>query len=94
MHIFLGSSEEDAKINWVAWDKVIDPVSKDGLGVGSLRIMNLAMLAKWWWAFKKEKGGMWRNIVCSFHHSDSSWSAMPAKVSLAGPWKQIVRIAP
>ncbi|XP_076906324.1 uncharacterized protein LOC143562392 [Bidens hawaiensis] len=50
------------------------------------------MLAKWWWRFKNGKDGLWRKIVWAIHHSDRSWSVIPAKVSIPGPWKHIVNI--
>ncbi|KAJ0780983.1 putative RNA-directed DNA polymerase [Helianthus annuus] len=89
---FWGGSEEKAKMNWVAWEKTIAPVEYGGLGFGSLRDANLAMLAKWWWRFKTEKMGLWRQVVWSIHHSSRGWSDVPAKLSIAGPWKQIVNI--
>nr|GFA25209.1 putative RNA-directed DNA polymerase, eukaryota, reverse transcriptase zinc-binding domain protein [Tanacetum cinerariifolium] len=39
----------DNKISWIAWDKVIEPCDRGGLGIGSLRTCNQAMLPKWWW---------------------------------------------
>ncbi|XP_076889715.1 uncharacterized protein LOC143540582 [Bidens hawaiensis] len=58
----------------------------------ALQEINLALLAKWWWRFKNEKDGMWRKIVWAIHHLDRSWSFIPAKVSIPGPWKYIVNI--
>ncbi|XP_022027924.1 uncharacterized protein LOC110929112 isoform X1 [Helianthus annuus] len=89
---FWGGSEEKAKMNWVAWEKTIGPIEYGGLGFGSLKDANLAMLAKWWWRFKTEKTGLWRKVIWAIHHNSRSWSAIPAKVSIAGPWKQIVSI--
>ncbi|XP_021980702.1 uncharacterized protein LOC110876851 [Helianthus annuus] len=76
-------------MNWVAWDKTIGPVEYGGLGFGSLRDANLAMLAKWWWRFKTEKNGLWRRIVWAVHHRSREWNDIPVKVSLPGPWKSI-----
>ncbi|KAF5805028.1 putative reverse transcriptase zinc-binding domain-containing protein [Helianthus annuus] len=50
------------------------------------------MLSKWWWRFKTDKDGLWRRVVWAFHHNNISWAPVPAKISLAGPWKQIVGI--
>ncbi|XP_035836174.1 uncharacterized protein LOC110935680 [Helianthus annuus] len=63
-----------------------------GLGFGSLRDANLSMLAKWWWRFTTEKDNLWRRVIWSIHHNNRSWAPIPAKVSVAGPWKQIVGI--
>ncbi|MFS8018578.1 putative reverse transcriptase zinc-binding domain-containing protein [Helianthus anomalus] len=79
-------------MNWVAWEKTIAPIEYGGLGFGSLKDANLAMLAKWWWRFKIEKDGLWRNLIWAIHHNNRSWTAIPAKVSMSGPWKQIMSI--
>lgn len=60
---FWGGSEEKARMNWVAWDRTIAPIEYGGLGFGSLKDSNLAMLAKWWWRFRSEKTGLWRRVV-------------------------------
>ncbi|KAJ0558404.1 putative reverse transcriptase zinc-binding domain-containing protein [Helianthus annuus] len=89
---FWGGDEEKAKMNWVAWEKTIAPVEYGGLGFGSLKDANLAMLAKWWWRFRVQREGLWRNVIWAFHHNNRSWAAIPVKVSITGPWKQIVSI--
>ncbi|KAL9995937.1 putative RNA-directed DNA polymerase [Helianthus debilis subsp. tardiflorus] len=89
---FWGGSDVDSHMSWMAWEKVIAPIEYGGLGFGSLRDSNLAMLSKWWWRFKTEKDGLWRRVVWAIHHNNRSWAPIPAKISLAGPWKQIVGI--
>ncbi|XP_035837150.1 uncharacterized protein LOC118485040 [Helianthus annuus] len=79
-------------MNWVAWDKTIAPVEFGGLGFGSLRDANLAMLAKWWWGFKTEKEGLWRKVIWAIHHNPRAWSDIPVKISVPGPWKSIISI--
>ncbi|KAJ0469888.1 putative reverse transcriptase zinc-binding domain-containing protein [Helianthus annuus] len=89
---FWGGSEVESKMSWMAWHKVVAPVEYGGLGFGTLRDANLAMLAKWWWRFKIEKNGIWRKVIWDIHRSSRSWSYIPAKISIAGPWKQIFNI--
>ncbi|KAJ0734469.1 putative RNA-directed DNA polymerase [Helianthus annuus] len=90
---FWGGSDEKAKTNWVAWQKVIAPVAYGGLGFGSLRDTNSVMLAKWWWRFKREESGLWRRVVWAIHHNSGAWNFIPAKKTLTGPWKQISKVA-
>ncbi|KAJ0623411.1 hypothetical protein HanIR_Chr01g0031601 [Helianthus annuus] len=89
---FWGGSEEKARMNWVAWEKTIAPIEFGGLGFGSLRDANLAMLAKWWWRFKTEKNGLWRRVIWAIHHNPRVWNDTPVKNSVAGPWKNICSI--
>ncbi|KAF5791018.1 putative RNA-directed DNA polymerase [Helianthus annuus] len=90
---FWGGSDEKAKANWVAWQKVIAPTSYGGMGFGSLRDTNSALLAKWWWRFKGEDSGLWRRVVWALHHNSRSWNFIPAKMTISGPWKQIYKSA-
>ncbi|KAJ0501177.1 hypothetical protein HanHA300_Chr11g0397791 [Helianthus annuus] len=80
-------------MNWVAWEKTIASVEYGGLGFGSLRDANLAMLAKWWWRFKTEKEALWRRVVWAIHHRPRAWNEFPGKASIAGPWKNILSIS-
>ncbi|XP_022008205.1 uncharacterized protein LOC110907548 [Helianthus annuus] len=89
---FWGGSEEKAKMNWVAWEKTIAPVEYGGLGFGSIRDANLAMLAKWWWRFKTEKNSLWRRVIWAIHHNTRAWNDIPVKISIAGLWKSIISI--
>ncbi|XP_022032887.1 uncharacterized protein LOC110933996 [Helianthus annuus] len=50
------------------------------------------MLAKWWWRFKIEKDNTWRKVIWSIHKNARSWSFIPAKPTIPGPWKQVVRV--
>lgn len=45
---FLRSGKvNNRKINWISWKTIVFPKEKGGLGVGCLRVMNVALLAKW-----------------------------------------------
>ena len=46
---FWGGNSDEKKMAWIAWDTVIAPLNQGGLGIGSLKISNQAMLANWWW---------------------------------------------
>ncbi|KAJ0535737.1 putative RNA-directed DNA polymerase [Helianthus annuus] len=86
---FWGGSDEKARLNWVAWQKVCASTEYGGLGFGSLRDANLSMLSKWWWRFKLDNGCLWRRVVWSIHHNARGWNPIPIKLSISGPWKQI-----
>ncbi|XP_022020022.1 uncharacterized protein LOC110920094 [Helianthus annuus] len=68
------------------------PKDLGGLGMGSLREANVAMLSKWWWRFKVDQQSLWRKVVWSIHAASRSWNYIPVKLSLAGPWKQLGKI--
>ncbi|GKB64361.1 RNA-directed DNA polymerase, eukaryota, reverse transcriptase zinc-binding domain protein [Tanacetum coccineum] len=43
---FWGGTTDENKIAWIAWDKATSPISNGGLGIGTLKSSNLAMLSK------------------------------------------------
>ncbi|KAJ9564655.1 hypothetical protein OSB04_000621 [Centaurea solstitialis] len=60
---FWGGTTDLKKINWVAWENVVRDKRCGGLGIGSLRAANLALLAKWWWRERRESDSMWKKVV-------------------------------
>ncbi|KAJ0527686.1 putative reverse transcriptase zinc-binding domain-containing protein [Helianthus annuus] len=88
-----GGDEGKQKMTWVAWKKTVASKEGGGLGFGLLRDVNIAMLAKWWWRFKSESNVLWKGVIWSIHNNPRAWNAIPAKVSVVGPWKQIFKIA-
>ncbi|KAJ9560359.1 hypothetical protein OSB04_005519 [Centaurea solstitialis] len=67
---FWSSSNERKKIPWVDWEIILNNKSNGGLGIGSLKAHNLALLAKWWWRFKMEENALWRLVITTIHGED------------------------
>ncbi|GJW91868.1 RNA-directed DNA polymerase, eukaryota [Tanacetum coccineum] len=66
-NFFWGRCSDDKKILWISWDKVIATRDFGGLGIGSLKIYNQAMLTKWWWRFYTEDNALWNKVVRSIY---------------------------
>ncbi|KAI8535123.1 hypothetical protein RHMOL_Rhmol10G0150800 [Rhododendron molle] len=47
----------------VRWDEITRKKSNGGLGVKKLAQQNLALLAKWWWRFGKDKEALWVKVI-------------------------------
>nr|KAJ0217922.1 hypothetical protein LSAT_V11C300121640 [Lactuca sativa] len=65
---FWGGNDEKKKIHWVAWSKVLAHKEKGGLGVGSLRALNIALLVKWIWRLIDDKNSVWKEIITGLHN--------------------------
>ncbi|GJY05409.1 RNA-directed DNA polymerase, eukaryota [Tanacetum coccineum] len=48
-------------------NKLTSSKSNGGLGIGSLKSSNQAMLAKWWWRFHNEGNALWCKLIRSIH---------------------------
>ncbi|KAJ9568335.1 hypothetical protein OSB04_004301 [Centaurea solstitialis] len=87
---FLWGGNTDVKrICWVAWDKVIRDKHNGGLGIGSLRALNLALLMKWRWREKTEPYAIWNKVVQSCAGRSRSGSVLNYN---RGTWKSIVGV--
>ncbi|KAL7243492.1 hypothetical protein ACSBR1_015814 [Camellia fascicularis] len=55
----------------VKWDEVSKSKKAGGLGIRKIRVMNIALLLKWWWRFVVEKDCLWRIVICDIHKIDT-----------------------
>ncbi|XP_022032949.1 uncharacterized protein LOC110934063 [Helianthus annuus] len=87
-----GGSSVGNKTHWVSWDIVARSKDKGGLGLKKLCNINKAMLFKWAWRYKTEKGRLWVKVVDSLHSRGSGWSFLPVNKSVGGVWSNIVAV--
>ncbi|KAL4581896.1 hypothetical protein LXL04_006430 [Taraxacum kok-saghyz] len=88
-----GGCEEKQKINWVAWKVVLGPKDKGGLGAGSLKSLNMALLFKWLWRFKSEFDTLWRQVINGIHNGNRKPIHALGKKTFKGNWFNIVSIS-
>ena len=50
------------KYHLVKWIKICKSKNKGGLGIKDLRVMNMSLLAKWWWKLEQEQG-LWQELI-------------------------------
>ncbi|KAJ0548185.1 putative RNA-directed DNA polymerase [Helianthus annuus] len=77
------------KVRWIQWKKMIKPMNSGGIGIGSIKDFNIAMLSKWWWRFKNNPTQLWAEVVKAIHESDSNKKMIPVKNNVPGIWKDI-----
>ncbi|KAJ9547296.1 LOW QUALITY PROTEIN: hypothetical protein OSB04_019839 [Centaurea solstitialis] len=81
-----GGTNDTKKICWMAWDKVIRDKKCGGLGIGSLRALNLALLAKWRWREKTEPNAIWNKLIRSY---TGTWCMRGSSRNNRGTWNTI-----
>lgn len=87
-----GGSEGHSKIHWVEWDKGVTPRKYEGLGIGSLRDINLCPLAKWWWRFKVEPTSLRRCVVYGIHNKFVGGDIIPSKPTISRVWNNLTKL--
>ncbi|KAJ9555157.1 hypothetical protein OSB04_009771 [Centaurea solstitialis] len=84
-----GGTTETKKICWTSWDKVVREKQSGGLGIGSLRALNLALLLKWRWREKTEPNATWNKVVKCCYGRARSGSASNYN---RGVWNSILGV--
>ncbi|GJT50984.1 RNA-directed DNA polymerase, eukaryota, reverse transcriptase zinc-binding domain protein [Tanacetum coccineum] len=54
---------------WVKWDIILASLDQGGLGVGSLKAFNLALLQKWRWRLVTKPDSLWVKVIKAIHES-------------------------
>ncbi|KAI3517218.1 hypothetical protein L1887_16430 [Cichorium endivia] len=87
-----GGDENNHKIKWVKWEKVVAPKDKGGLGLGSLKALNIALITKWWWRLRSEKTALWSRVIKGIHNLTNKPAEYLAKKSIPGVWSNVARV--
>ncbi|GJT68519.1 putative RNA-directed DNA polymerase [Tanacetum coccineum] len=88
--IFWGFKEGSKGISWVKWSKVCSNKSVGGLGVGSLKSMNLGLLGKWRWRFLNEQEALWRKVISVLYDNDGGFHNISGAGLKKGIWDGIL----
>lgn len=86
-----GGNNEKSKICWVNWQTVLTSKEIRGIGVGSLKSIDLALLFKWIWWFKYENYGLWHKVICNIHNLTRKTVNKLAKVSFPSIYSKFWR---
>ena len=87
-----GGDDNTRKIHWVAWEKVVAPKNKGGLGVGSIKTLNIGLLVKWWWRLKSQPHSLWGKIINGIHNLAHKPPDHLSCTALAGVWNNIAGV--
>lgn len=86
-----GDSEGRRKIHLLSWDRITRSKKYGGLGIKRLLEHNVALLAKWWWRFNKEKEALWVKVVSKkYGLKEDEWlPQLPVRGKPSNIWKDI-----
>jgi hypothetical protein len=75
----------------IRWETVCKSKKKGGLGIKSIRKMNISLLCKWWWRLENEEG-LWQNIVKAKYVKGSPIAAIKHRPSDSPIWTDLLKI--
>lgn len=70
---------------------MIAPRDVGGLGIGSIKALNIALLSKWWWKIKTAPTSLWSCIINCIHYRGTPSENIVTQKSIPGVWSNIVR---
>ncbi|GJT03372.1 hypothetical protein Tco_0824541 [Tanacetum coccineum] len=90
---FLGGDLDEKKLTWVKWETCLASKAMGGLGIGSIFVLNDALLFKWIWRFRTYSNSLWVNVIKEIHGTDGGIGTSRAGNSTHSPWNCIVQSA-
>lgn len=79
-------------IHLVSWDKVMKEKKEGGLGIRSLRSMNLAFLAKLGWRLTTQKDALWMQVLqAKYRNNASNEESFIGNQGASNLWKGICK---
>ncbi|GJU41918.1 hypothetical protein Tco_1194875 [Tanacetum coccineum] len=79
-----GSSDNKKIVGIVLCQKHTRSFMSGGLDIGSLRVSNLSMLAKWWWRFLSEPNHLWCKVIRSIHGAHGGLEELLYQIVMQG----------
>ena len=89
---FIWSREYSKKsICWVNWENIISPPKKvGGIGLGSIKAINLSLVTKWLWKLKNDNSALRAKVINCLHGlSGRHWTVF-GNYTIIEVWKNII----
>ncbi|GJU50818.1 RNA-directed DNA polymerase, eukaryota, reverse transcriptase zinc-binding domain protein [Tanacetum coccineum] len=85
---FWAGHEDTKKLACVKWSNIPASLDKGGLGVGSLKAFNKALLLKWRWRLFQNPNALWVHVVKAIHGDEAGVDLRGCQTN--GVWASIV----
>ncbi|XP_040372958.1 uncharacterized mitochondrial protein AtMg00310-like [Rosa chinensis] len=86
-----GSTEEDKKIHWLAWEKLCLPKAEGGLGFRNMHQFNLALLAKQGWRLIQNPQSLVARLFKAKYYPDSDFMHASLRGDVSFAWRSIMK---
>ncbi|GJY39484.1 putative RNA-directed DNA polymerase, eukaryota, reverse transcriptase zinc-binding domain protein [Tanacetum coccineum] len=85
---FWGETEGIKKLALLKWNNVLASLDKGGLGIGSLKVFNLALIQKWRCRLMQNPDAIWVRLIKAIHGPDAGFDLHGCNTQ--GLWAKIV----
>lgn len=83
---------QGSRIHWASWEQITRSKANGGLGVGSLRSLNIGLMLKWWWRLKTKPNALWCKVIINIHNLVRKPASYIAKKTAKGTWNNIASV--
>ncbi|GJS39908.1 RNA-directed DNA polymerase, eukaryota, reverse transcriptase zinc-binding domain protein, partial [Tanacetum coccineum] len=83
-----GGDKDNTNMPWVKWDTILASLDQGGLGVGSLKAFNLALLQKWRWRLITKPNSLLVKVIKAIHGVEAGFDEKGCYTN--GTWADIV----
>lgn len=84
-----GGDKNKNKISWVSWENVVAPKTSGGLGLGSLKALNFALIPKGWWKVRTDNRSLWCLVIRGIHNLKNKPADCISRKIIPGVWNNI-----
>ncbi|PWA52360.1 reverse transcriptase domain, Reverse transcriptase zinc-binding domain protein [Artemisia annua] len=81
---FWGFKDNEKKMVWVKWEKIMSSSKNGGLGVESIKAKNMGMIGKWKWRFLNESGALWRRVIVELYSVNGGFDQSTRHIGNSG----------
>ncbi|GJW62963.1 hypothetical protein Tco_0114847 [Tanacetum coccineum] len=67
-------------------------IKSGGIGFGSLKAYNLALLAKWWWRVYVDRDSLWASLINDIHANLGGTKDLMYTPKFKGVWSNIAKV--
>lgn len=82
-------SQNNRSITGFTGKKILAPRDVGGQGLGSIRALNLSLMAKWIWRIKTYQNSLWAQVISGLHKLNQNCSESISNRALNGVWWNI-----
>lgn len=84
----------EKKMHLLSWGKITRPKENGGLGIIPLEVKNKAMLGKWWFKWRNERGSQWNKIIRAKYNYDKDVDLDSLEISTrySSIWNNIIKV--
>lgn len=85
------SQKYKGKVNWVSWDRIMNPKDQGGLGIRDFKDFNVALLVKQSWRILQNPNTLLAHVYKAKYYAKTTLLQVPKRRTSCYAWKSILK---